>query len=52
MIKQAEAEGGIDTERIVLELKAAPELINQEIQKILEEGLAYEPRPGKIRYLG
>lgn len=52
MIKRAEAEGGIDTDKIIMEIKASPDIINQEIQKLLEEGLAYEPRPGKIRYLG
>ncbi len=52
MVKKSESEGGIDTDKIVMELKAPPDLINQEIQKLLEEGLAYEPRPGKIRYLG
>lgn len=52
IIKSAEKEGGIDTEKIVMEMKADPSMINSEIKKILEEGLAYEPRPGRIRYLG
>jgi RPA family protein len=52
MIKNCEEQGGIETEKIILDLKASPELINQEITKLLEEGLIYEPRPGKIRYLG
>ena len=52
MIKSSEQEQGIETEKLILGLNASPEFINQEIQKILEEGLAYEPRPGKIRYLG
>lgn len=52
MIKKEENNGGIDTERLIMEIKAAPELINQEIRKMLEEGLIYEPRPGKVRYLG
>lgn len=52
MIKTAEGDGGIETDKIIMELKSSPEVINQEIQKLLEEGLAYEPRPGKIRYLG
>lgn len=51
-IRKAEEDGGIEIEKIILELKASPDLINQEIHKMLEEGLAYEPRPGKIRYLG
>jgi len=53
MIKKAEEDGGIETEKMILEINdASPELINQELKKMLEEGLAYEPRPGKIRYLG
>lgn len=53
MIKKSEDAGGIDVDKIILELKDSPaEIINQELQKLLEEGLAYEPRPGKIRYLG
>lgn len=53
MMKKAEAEGGLDTDKIFHELTtASPDIISQEIQKMLEEGLAYEPRPGKVRYLG
>lgn len=52
IIKNSEADGGIDVEKIVMQLKEPADLINQEIQKFLEEGLAYEPRPGRIRYLG
>ena len=52
LIKSAEDTGGIGTDRIIMEVKATPEIINQEIQRMLEEGLVYEPRPGKIRYLG
>jgi RPA family protein len=52
-IKNAEPEGGIDTDKIILELReASPEIINQEIKKLLEEGIVFEPRPGKLRYLG
>ena len=52
MIKKAEDTGGIDVDKIIMEIKSSPDIINQEIQKLLEEGLAYEPRPGKVRYLG
>lgn len=52
IIKNAENQGGVDTEKIVMDMNADPGLINAEIRKILEEGLAYEPRPGRIRYLG
>ncbi|OGJ19065.1 hypothetical protein A3K73_01970 [Candidatus Pacearchaeota archaeon RBG_13_36_9] len=51
-IKQAEASEGIDTEKLILEVNANPELINQEVKKMLEDGMIYEPRPGRVRYLG
>jgi RPA family protein len=52
-IKEAEKEGGIDQEQIILKFKeASPDLINQEIKKLLEEGIIFEPRPGRLRYLG
>jgi RPA family protein len=52
-IKSSEEEGGIDVDKIILELReTSPEMINQEIKKLLEEGIIFEPRPGKIRYLG
>ena len=53
MVKSAESNEGIDKEEIIMKLKnSRPELINQEIQKLLEEGIIYEPRPGRVRYLG
>jgi RecG-like helicase len=52
-IKNAENEGGIDTEKLIMEITdATPEIINQEIKKLLEEGIIFEPRPGRVRYLG
>ena len=51
-IKGAEADGGIDREALVMHVKAAPEGIEVEVKKLLEEGLIYEPRPGRLRYLG
>mgnify|MGYP001583264061 CR=1 FL=1 len=51
-LKEAEKDGGIEVDKIIMELKEHPSIINQEIKKILEDGLAYEPRPGKLRYLG
>jgi len=52
-IKQAEANEGIDKEEIIMVFKdTQPELISQEIQKLLEEGIIYEPKPGRVRYLG
>lgn len=52
MVKTAEKEGGVDIEKIVVDLKERPDIINQEIKRLLEDGVAYEPRPGKLRYLG
>lgn len=51
-VKAHDDNGGIDVERMILDLKATPDIINNEIRKLLEEGLVYEPRPGKLRYLG
>jgi RPA family protein len=51
-IKQFEKEGGVDTDNLILESDFAPEIINSEIKKLLEEGLVYEPRPGRLNYLG
>ena len=52
MIKKEEKNEGAETEKLVMEIKAEPSLINQEIKKLLEEGIIYEPRPGRVRYLG
>ena len=52
-VKKAEDSGGIDTEQIIMSLsEASPDMINQEIQKLLEEGILFEPKPGRLRYLG
>jgi RPA family protein len=53
LIKEAEEQGGIEKEQIIIKLKdVSPDIINQEIKKFLEEGIIFEPRPGKVRYLG
>ena len=53
MIKDAEEEGGVEIEKLIMKLQEfSPAIINKEIQKLLEEGIVFEPRPGKIRYLG
>lgn len=52
MTKNAEKDGGINMDTLIMELKEPPEIINSEIKKLLEDGVIYEPRPGKIRYLG
>ena len=52
-IKGSEEDGGIEVDKIIMSLKEiSPVIINQEIQKLLEEGIVFEPRPGKVRYLG
>jgi RPA family protein len=52
-IKNAEEEGRTDLDKIIMELReTSPEIINQEIKKLLEEGIIFEPRPGKVRWLG
>ena len=51
-IKGAEADGGIDVDTIIMDVEASPDSINGEVKKLLEEGLIYEPRPGRLRYLG
>lgn len=52
-IKNADEQGGVEVEKIILSLRnVSPEIINQEVQKFLEEGIIFEPRPGKVRYLG
>ena len=52
-IKESEKDGGIEIDEIIMTLKeSSPEVINQEIKKLLEEGIIFEPRPGKVRWLG
>jgi len=52
-IKEAENQGGIDQDKIIMDLReASPDMINQEIKKLLEDGIVFEPRPGRLRYLG
>ncbi len=53
MIKNSEEEGGVKTEKIIQKFSEIPQtIIDQEIQKLLEEGIVFEPLPGKIRWLG
>ncbi len=52
-IKDSESEGGVDTEKMIIEFKEiSPDTITEEIKKLLEEGIIFEPRPGRLRYLG
>jgi len=52
IIKREETNSGAEIEQMILELKEEPSIINQEIKRLLEDGIVYEPRPGKVRYLG
>lgn len=52
IIKDAEKDNGVEIEKIILDLHEPPDAINHEIKKLIEDGLVYEPRPGKLRYLG
>ena len=51
-IRDSEIDGGIDSDRIIMDVEASPQIIKEEIKRLLEEGLIYEPRPGRLRYLG
>lgn len=53
VIKAAENDGGIEVTDIKNKFSQVSEsIIEQEIKKLLEEGIAFEPRPGKVRWLG
>jgi RecG-like helicase len=53
IIKESEKDGGIEMDKIILDLRdVSPDVINSEVKKLLEEGIVFEPRPGKIRWLG
>ncbi|MFH1311041.1 MAG: OB-fold nucleic acid binding domain-containing protein [Nanoarchaeota archaeon] len=53
LIKNSEENSGIEIDKITENFPTiSSTLINREVQKLLEEGIAFEPRPGKIRYLG
>jgi len=53
LIKIAESQGGADIENLIINLReASPETIKSEIKKLLENGTIFEPRPGKLRWLG
>ncbi|MDA3836143.1 MAG: OB-fold nucleic acid binding domain-containing protein [Nanoarchaeota archaeon] len=52
-IKGSEDDGGIDTDQIIMKFRElSTDVINEEIKKLLEEGTIFEPRPGRLRYLG
>jgi RPA family protein len=52
-IKSSEDDGGVEVEKLIIEIRdSPPDLISSEIKKLIEDGIVFEPRPGKIRYLG
>ncbi len=52
-IKESEKDGGVEVDSIIMNLReTSPDVINQEIKQLLEEGIIFEPRPGKLRWLG
>jgi uncharacterized protein len=52
VIKKEEENEGIDKDEIIMRISAEPAIISQEIQILLEEGIIYEPKPGRVRFLG
>ncbi len=52
IIKQAESVGGIETDEILNKINGPANIISEEIKRLLEEGIIYEPSPSKLRYLG
>ena len=51
LIKSSEADGGIMIEEIQAKIKTPLEL-GFEIDQLLEDGIIFEPRPHKLRWLG
>ncbi len=53
LIKSEPNSNGVSTEDIIVKLVSAnPEVINSEVIRLIEEGMIYEPRPGRVRWLG
>jgi len=52
-VKLSEENGGVEVDKLIIEIRdASPDLIHSEIKKLIEDGIVFEPRPGKVRYLG
>ena len=52
-IKSSEGDSGIEIDKMILILREiSPVIIKQEIQKFIDEGIVFEPRPGIVKYLG
>ena len=53
IIKDSEKDNGIEVDKIIMTLRdVSPLMINQEIKKLLEDGIIFEPQPAKVRWLG
>jgi RPA family protein len=53
MVKNSETQGGLETDYLIINLREiSPAVINQELKRLLEDGIIFEPRPGKVRWLG
>jgi len=52
LIRNSESEGGIEIEKISSYINSPQESVKSEVLKFLDEGIVFEPRPGKIRWLG
>ena len=50
-LKENDSQGGIDMDKLILELTAPVDQINAIILEFLEDGIIYEPRPGRIQLL-
>ncbi len=50
-LKDNDIYGGIDIDRLIMDLTAPVEDINKLILSFIEEGIIYEPRPGRIQLL-
>jgi len=52
-IKSSEDDSGIEIENLKIILRdISPTIIIQEIQKFIDDGIVFEPRPGRVKYLG
>lgn len=51
IIRAAEAEEGIDVDKLIMSLTAPVDIINNTIIELIEEGTIFEPRPGRLRIL-
>lgn len=50
-LKENDANGGLDLDKLIMDLTAPVDEINKLIMEFLEEGIAYEPKPGRIQLL-